>query len=193
MILLEYSKICLNSFYLGTLFLQIWLWILCGVNGEEQLFSVEVGSHLLNRLQSRLEQAFQRQPMDLDYLEFICSSEMTLITSPEMVLGAVFPPPSTETHLFLQTWLQRYGYLPPTDPRMSVLRSSQAMQSAIAAMQRLYGLNVTGSLDRNTVDWMKKPRCGVPDQLGEVSKFNVRKRRYALTGQKWQHKHITYR
>ncbi|XP_046873366.1 matrix metalloproteinase-16-like isoform X2 [Hypomesus transpacificus] len=174
MILLEYSKICLNSFYLGTLFLQIWLWILCGVNGEEQLFSVEVGSHLLNRLQSRLEQAFQRQPMDLDYLEFICSSEMTLITSPE-------------------TWLQRYGYLPPTDPRMSVLRSSQAMQSAIAAMQRLYGLNVTGSLDRNTVDWMKKPRCGVPDQLGEVSKFNVRKRRYALTGQKWQHKHITYR
>lgn len=42
MILLEYSKICLNSFYLGTLFLQIWLWILCGVNGEEQLFSVEV-------------------------------------------------------------------------------------------------------------------------------------------------------
>ncbi|XP_046873367.1 matrix metalloproteinase-16-like isoform X3 [Hypomesus transpacificus] len=151
MILLEYSKICLNSFYLGTLFLQIWLWILCGVNGEEQLFSVE------------------------------------------MVLGAVFPPPSTETHLFLQTWLQRYGYLPPTDPRMSVLRSSQAMQSAIAAMQRLYGLNVTGSLDRNTVDWMKKPRCGVPDQLGEVSKFNVRKRRYALTGQKWQHKHITYR
>lgn len=41
--------------------------------------------------------------------------------------------------------------------------------------------------------WMKKPRCGVPDQIGGATKFSVRKRRYALTGQKWQHKHITYR
>uniref|UniRef100_A0A673MBZ0 Matrix metalloproteinase-16-like n=1 Tax=Sinocyclocheilus rhinocerous TaxID=307959 RepID=A0A673MBZ0_9TELE len=91
-----------------------------------------------------------------------------------------------------QAWLQRYGYLPLTDPRMSVLRSEQTMHSAIAAMQRLYGLNVTGELDKNTIDWMKKPRCGVPDQFGGALKFSVRKRRYALTGQKWQHKHITY-
>ena len=41
--------------------------------------------------------------------------------------------------------------------------------------------------------WMKKPRCGVPDQIGGVAKFSVRKRRYALTGQRWHHKHITYR
>ncbi|XP_031694383.1 matrix metalloproteinase-16-like isoform X1 [Anarrhichthys ocellatus] len=80
---------------------------------------------------------------------------------------------------------------------MSVLRSARVMQSAIAAMQRRYGLNVTGSLDSstigdNTIRWMKKPRCGVPDQIGGASKFSVRKRRYALTGQKWQHKHITY-
>uniref|UniRef100_A0A673MBY5 Matrix metalloproteinase-16-like n=1 Tax=Sinocyclocheilus rhinocerous TaxID=307959 RepID=A0A673MBY5_9TELE len=91
-----------------------------------------------------------------------------------------------------EAWLQRYGYLPLTDPRMSVLRSEQTMHSAIAAMQRLYGLNVTGELDKNTIDWMKKPRCGVPDQFGGALKFSVRKRRYALTGQKWQHKHITY-
>uniref|UniRef100_A0A8C4RJ80 Matrix metallopeptidase 16 n=1 Tax=Erpetoichthys calabaricus TaxID=27687 RepID=A0A8C4RJ80_ERPCA len=89
-------------------------------------------------------------------------------------------------------WLQKYGYLPPTDPRMSVLRSAQTMQSAIAAMQRLYGIKITGTLDRNTLDWMKKPRCGVPDQVGGVSKFNIRRRRYALTGQKWHHKDITY-
>ncbi|KAI9542475.1 hypothetical protein NQZ68_019157 [Dissostichus eleginoides] len=42
---------------------------------------VMVGRHVLNRLQSRLEQASQRQPLDLDYLEFICMSEMTLICS----------------------------------------------------------------------------------------------------------------
>ncbi|XP_023377869.1 matrix metalloproteinase-16 [Pteropus vampyrus] len=40
--------------------------------------------------------------------------------------------------------------------------------------------------------WMKKPRCGVPDQTRGSSKFNIRRKRYALTGQKWQHKHITY-
>ncbi|MGH0140948.1 UNVERIFIED_CONTAM: hypothetical protein FKN15_037356 [Acipenser sinensis] len=90
------------------------------------------------------------------------------------------------------SWLQKYGYLPPADPRMSVLRSAQTMQSAIAAMQRLYGINITGTLDRNTIDWMKKPRCGVPDQFGGISRFNVRRKRYALTGQKWHHKHITY-
>lgn len=35
---------------------------------------------------------------------------------------------------------------------MSVLRSPRVMQSAIAAMQRRYGLNVTGSLDSNTIE-----------------------------------------
>ncbi|KAG7278396.1 hypothetical protein CRUP_038559, partial [Coryphaenoides rupestris] len=87
-------------------------------------------------------------------------------------------------------WLHKYGYLPHTDPRMSVLRSTQTMNSAIAAMQRIYGLNVTGTLDERTKGWMQRPRCGVPDTLKNVSRS--RKRRYALTGQKWQRTHITY-
>ena len=33
---------------------------------------------------------------------------------------------------------------------MSVLRSTQTMTSAIAAMQRIYGLNITGTLDERT-------------------------------------------
>ncbi|TMS09476.1 Matrix metalloproteinase-16 [Larimichthys crocea] len=92
-------------------------------------------------------------------------------------------------------WLQRYGYLPRTEPGMSVLRSARTMHSAIAAMQQVYGLNVTGTLDEKTKDditlsWMQKPRCGVPDKIKTSSRS--RKRRYALTGQKWQRAHITY-
>ncbi|CAL8323339.1 unnamed protein product, partial [Arctogadus glacialis] len=97
-----------------------------------------------------------------------------------------------EAHLFsVEEWLHKYGYLPHTDPRMSVLRSTQTMNSAIAAMQRIYGLNITGTLDEHTKDWMQRPRCGVPDTMKNASRS--RKRRYALTGQKWQRTHITYR
>lgn len=39
--------------------------------------------------------------------------------------------------------------------------------------------------------WMKKPRCGVPDHP-HLSRRR-RSKRYALTGQKWRQKHITYR
>ncbi|XP_029309891.1 matrix metalloproteinase-16 isoform X3 [Cottoperca gobio] len=101
-----------------------------------------------------------------------------------------------EDHQFsVEGWLQRYGYLPRTEPGMSVLRSAQTMHSAIAAMQRVYGLNVTGTLDEKTKDditlsWMQKPRCGVPDKFKSAARS--RKRRYALTGQKWQRTHITY-
>ena len=52
----------------------------------------------------------------------------------------------------LQAWLQRYGYLPPSDPRVSLLRSAQTLESGIAAMQRRYGLTVTGALDQNTIE-----------------------------------------
>lgn len=55
---------------------------------------------------------------------------------------------------FLQAWLQRYGYLHHTQPNMAVLRSAQTMKSAIAAMQRKYGLNITGTLDKDTIEWV---------------------------------------
>uniref|UniRef100_A0A671L5W2 Matrix metalloproteinase-16-like n=1 Tax=Sinocyclocheilus anshuiensis TaxID=1608454 RepID=A0A671L5W2_9TELE len=93
--------------------------------------------------------------------------------------------------ILLYVWLQRYGYLHQTQPNMAVLRSAQTMHSAIAVMQHKYGLNITGTLDKETIDWMLKPRCGVPD-LPDGTSVSRRKKRYALTGQKWQRTHITY-
>ncbi|KAJ8259656.1 hypothetical protein GJAV_G00171950 [Gymnothorax javanicus] len=95
-----------------------------------------------------------------------------------------------EKTFIVETWLKNYGYLLPHDIRTSDLRSEKAMQSAVAAMQRFYGIPVTGVLDQTTIEWMRKPRCGVPDHP-RISRRR-RNKRYALTGQKWRQKHITY-
>ncbi|KAJ4927179.1 hypothetical protein JOQ06_014915, partial [Pogonophryne albipinna] len=64
------------------------------------------------------------------------------------------------------------------------------MQSAVAAMQRFYGIPVTGILDETTIEWMRRPRCGVPDHPHTTRR--QRNKRYALTGQKWRDKKISY-
>lgn len=40
------------------------------------------------------------------------------------------------------------------------MRSTHTMHSAIAAMQRVYGLNVTGTLDEKTKEWVCKQAAG---------------------------------
>ncbi|KAG5201824.1 hypothetical protein JEQ12_004587 [Ovis aries] len=89
-----------------------------------------------------------------------------------------------------RNWLKSYGYLLPYDSQSSALHSGKALQSAVATMQQFYGIPVTGVLDQTTIEWMKKPRCGVPDHP-HLSRRR-RHKRYALTGQKWRQKHITY-
>ncbi len=51
-------------------------------------------------------------------------------------------------------------------------------------MQKFFGLKVTGNLDKETLEVMKKPRCGVPD-LGAYSTFGDEP--------KWQTNKLTYR
>ncbi|KAM4614242.1 matrix metalloproteinase-15 isoform 1-T1 [Discoglossus pictus] len=91
-----------------------------------------------------------------------------------------------------EAWLRLYGYLPQASRQMSTLRSAEILSSAISEMQRFYGIPVTGELDTKTREWMQKPRCGVPDQFGGRDKSNMRRRRYAHTGRKWNQKQLTF-
>lgn len=51
----------------------------------------------------------------------------------------------------LQSWLRMYGYLPQASRQMSTMRSAQILSSAVSDMQRFYGLEVTGTMDPETI------------------------------------------
>ncbi|XP_022133603.1 metalloendoproteinase 1-like [Momordica charantia] len=63
--------------------------------------------------------------------------------------------------------LQRYGYM-RKDNNNTVNKEStnafdEALESAIKKYQKNFNLNLSGALDRETLDLMSRPRCGVPD------------------------------
>ncbi|XP_067100696.1 matrix metalloproteinase-25 isoform X2 [Osmerus mordax] len=89
-------------------------------------------------------------------------------------------------------WLSRYGYLPPPDPRTSKLQTMEGLERAIRVMQRFGGLKETGQLDSDTLQLMSVPRCSLPDIVGREDMLRKRRKRYALSGLKWDKTDLTW-
>lgn len=56
--------------------------------------------------------------------------------------------------------------------------------------QKFFGLPVTGKLDDETLNEMKKPRCGLPD-LGNNGE-RLRMKRYSTWSRKWSKRNLKY-
>ncbi|XP_033929739.1 72 kDa type IV collagenase-like isoform X5 [Melopsittacus undulatus] len=85
--------------------------------------------------------------------------------------------PKTDKELAMQ-YLNKYYGCPKDNCNLFVLKDT------LKKMQKFFGLPETGDLDQNTIETMKKPRCGNPD----VANYNFFPRK-----PKWEKNHITYR
>uniref|UniRef100_A0A671KRG8 interstitial collagenase n=1 Tax=Sinocyclocheilus anshuiensis TaxID=1608454 RepID=A0A671KRG8_9TELE len=84
---------------------------------------------------------------------------------------------------FFQNYLnQLYGL--PKQTTSDAEKRSSAMSLRLKEMQQFFRLKVTGRLDEETLDVMKKPRCGVPD----VAAYSTFQGDY-----KWKKHDLTYR
>ncbi|XP_026799435.3 collagenase 3-like [Pangasianodon hypophthalmus] len=91
------------------------------------------------------------------------------------------------THLndeeFAENYLKKF-YNMQKENKPSLGRKVSEMSLKLSEMQQFFGLKVTGTLDAETLEMMKKPRCGVPDVAAYTD---------GSSSNKWSTNNLTYR
>ncbi|GLG99055.1 Matrix metalloproteinase-2 [Gryllus bimaculatus] len=104
-------------------------------------------------------------------------------TVPPTMRAPENPPPADTAVEFMK----RFGYLDPGIPNSEALYREDAIIEAIKNMQKFGAIPQTGILDSNTLQLMKRKRCGVPDVIRRK-----RIKRYIVGSEGWKKRNITY-
>ncbi|KAI5766542.1 MMP8 [Gulo gulo luscus] len=111
---------------------------------------------------------------------------LPLLTLLSVWLSQAFPVPggSLEETDAQVDYLEKFYQLPRRGLRSQRQNSPSVIVEKLKEMQRFFGLSETGKPDRQTLEVMRKPRCGVPDS-GD----------FMLTpgNPKWEQTNLTYR
>ncbi|KAA0704190.1 Collagenase 3 [Triplophysa tibetana] len=95
----------------------------------------------------------------------------------------ILPSIDKEEITMAEDYLNKLYALPKKASNEKLQRSS-SMSMRLKEMQEFFGLKITGTLNEETLNVMKKPRCGVPD----VAAYSVFPGNY-----KWKKHDLTYR
>ncbi|XP_071575603.1 matrilysin-like [Temnothorax nylanderi] len=91
--------------------------------------------------------------------------------------------PTDENYAHTIDYLRKYGYLTEDVDAFPAKRRNDVLRNAIEEFQRYYGLPGDGTLDDETLQLMRKPRCGFQDIL---------KHGTAASLSKWPKTHLTW-
>ncbi|XP_046638639.1 uncharacterized protein LOC124316736 [Daphnia pulicaria] len=105
-------------------------------------------------------------------------------------LDASLVSPETEA----KSYLASFGYLHPKYKNSTnSFISGDTFRKSVRDFQSFAGLDVTGILDEETLTWMRKPRCGLPDRIIPDDSSTRRKRNLNIKGgNRWTKNELTY-
>jgi len=92
-----------------------------------------------------------------------------------------------------QRYLMQFGYLAISDMETEQVRTLDEVRDAVRRLQRQAGLPQTGTFDRDTVQLMSTPRCGVQDVSAPALSRSAGPDSFTLNSGQWPNTAITYR
>ena len=122
-------------------------------------------------------------------LEIVIFTNLLLRGSPR---GAAIGPGDIN---LMMNYLNRFGYLPSITSGKLPLISQDGFEKSIKHFQSYVGLDITGVVDEQTLEFLKTPRCSLPDITSDIDSQSSRPRekRYALQGSRWKKRRLTYK